>query len=701
MFKRVVLTALLSSLAVGVSVTVCHAHGSDYFCANSDGVEGAILPAPTGNPKPLSYTGCHNHGAATYCLISGDEVQFAAQTAGGNVHGSSSSRSASSAAQTSAASSSVAQSSSITNCHFHGATQFCVDGGGNEGYISPAPTNTASAAASYTGCHAHGTEVYCMSGRLEVQFVVEDEDGDAHSHSLASSSPSVTNSVTETSATNSVAPTSRSNSVVAQSSATSVAQSASITNCHFHGATQFCVDGRGSEGYVSPAPTNTASASSSYTGCHAHATDIFCIAGDSEVQFIVEEDDHVESDGNHAHSITAAPAQATAIADCHFHGATQFCVDGEGKEGYISPAPTNTDSAPSSYTSCHAHETDVFCMSGNLEVQFIVEGEESSSGSSGANCHFHAGVEHCVGGAELSRTCERIDRDYNIPLRIGTLFAVLATSAIGVFLPMVFSKLNSVASEWIVGFLAQFGTGVIISTALVHLITHAQLMFGNECLELHYESTATAIVMAGLFVAFLAEFVTTRILIARSKIVGDSDHVSEDDEKKELLGHSHAVNPTDKISVMLLEAGIIFHSVLIGVTLVVAGDSYYITLFIVILFHQAFEGVALGSRINALKESIWIKILMGSAFAVTTPVGMGIGIGVLKHFNGNDPSTVIAIGTLDSFSAGVLLWVGLIEMLANDWIHGPLARAGFVKVGVSLVGLVAGFVLMSFLGKWA
>jgi zinc transporter 1/2/3 len=152
---------------------------------------------------------------------------------------------------------------------------------------------------------------------------------------------------------------------------------------------------------------------------------------------------------------------------------------------------------------------------------------------------------------------------------------------------------------------------------------------------------------------------------------------------------------------MMLEAGIIFHSVLVGLTTVVAGDSYYITLFIVILFHQAFEGVALGSRIAELRTvSVWIKILMGLGFAITTPLGMAIGIGTLNYFNGNDPSTVIAIGTLDALSAGVLLWVGIIEMLAHDWLYGPLAEAGIVKIATALIGLVGGMVLMSFLGKW-
>lgn len=62
------------------------------------------------------------------------------------------------------------------------------------------------------------------------------------------------------------------------------------------------------------------------------------------------------------------------------------------------------------------------------------------------------------------------DRDYDVPLRIGTLFVVLVTSAIGVFAPMLlinlpFKTLNTMVSTGI----KQFGTGIIIATAFVHV----------------------------------------------------------------------------------------------------------------------------------------------------------------------------------------------------------------------------------------
>jgi zinc transporter 1/2/3 len=96
------------------------------------------------------------------------------------------------------------------------------------------------------------------------------------------------------------------------------------------------------------------------------------------------------------------------------------------------------------------------------------------------------------------------------------------------------------------------------------------------------------------------------------------------------------------------------------------------------------------------------KISLAVAFALVTPVGMAIGIGVLNVFNGNDPETIVAIGTLDAFSAGILLWVGIVEMWAADWVFGGgLTDASALVTCLGLGGLVSGMVIMSVLGKWA
>lgn len=312
-------------------------------------------------------------------------------------------------------------------------------------------------------------------------------------------------------------------------------------------------------------------------------------------------------------------------------------------------------------------------------------------------------------------------------MRVGLLFVILVTSAFGVFMPILTTRFNLISQNNIIfTILKQFGTGIVISTAFVHLFTHADLMFGNQCLgELEYEGTTAAIFMAGLFLSFLVDYLGARFVAWRQAKAASSSTeaaavathdsktsaVPSSNSSAEVHVHAHSHGPLaastplgDKINVLNLEAGIIFHSILIGITLVVASDGFFITLFIVILFHQMFEGIALGTCIAELPSaaaSTMAKCVMAGVFALITPIGMGIGIGVLRHFNGNDPSTIVAIGTLDALSAGILAWVGIVEMLARDWMGPRLMSAGAVRTACAMAGLVSGLVLMSVLGKWA
>ena len=116
-----------------------------------------------------------------------------------------------------------------------------------------------------------------------------------------------------------------------------------------------------------------------------------------------------------------------------------------------------------------------------------------------------------------------------------------------------------------------------------------------------------------------------------------------------------------------------------------------------------FEGLALGARIASLTSSTGLlnKLSMAAAYTLITPIGMAIGLGVIHNFNGNDRGTIIAMGTLDALSAGILAWVALVDMWSHDWLYGDLKDSGAVKTCVGLTSLVTGMVLMGLLGKWA
>lgn len=210
------------------------------------------------------------------------------------------------------------------------------------------------------------------------------------------------------------------------------------------------------------------------------------------------------------------------------------------------------------------------------------------------DCHTHGGVENCSAASLERVSCERPDRNYNMLIRIGSLFIVLVTSSIAVFGPILLRRFAKNISTTGIRFtmIKQFGTGVIIATALIHLLTHASLQFSSECLGgLDYEATTTAIVMAGAFLTFFVEFLggryvmyhITRDLAASvgGSSVNSSIGVSGVDKSKssgtqgdlEMSGQplpppvyrgKHGritVECEHKLSVGVMELGIIFHSI--------------------------------------------------------------------------------------------------------------------------------------------
>lgn len=58
--------------------------------------------------------------------------------------------------------------------------------------------------------------------------------------------------------------------------------------------------------------------------------------------------------------------------------------------------------------------------------------------------------------------CSRPNNDYDVPLRIGLIFVILATSFIGVVLPIFTSKFTGLSMDHIVLLIIrQFGTGYV------------------------------------------------------------------------------------------------------------------------------------------------------------------------------------------------------------------------------------------------
>lgn len=154
---------------------------------------------------------------------------------------------------------------------------------------------------------------------------------------------------------------------------------------------------------------------------------------------------------------------------------------------------------------------------------------------------------------------------------------------------------------------------------------------------------------------------------------------------------------------LILEFGVIFHSVIIGLTLGTAG-SEFATLYPVIVFHQSFEGLGIGARLSAIpfpKRLHWMPWLLCAGYGLTTPIAIAIGLGLRTTYNSGSFTANIVSGMLDSISAGILLYTGLVELLARDFLFNPDRTQDDKQLTFMVCSVLLGAGIMALLGKWA
>ncbi|KAJ5173993.1 Zinc/iron permease [Penicillium coprophilum] len=158
---------------------------------------------------------------------------------------------------------------------------------------------------------------------------------------------------------------------------------------------------------------------------------------------------------------------------------------------------------------------------------------------------------------------------------------------------------------------------------------------------------------------------------------------------------------------LLLEAGILFHSIFIGMALSVATGTSFVVLLIAISFHQTFEGFALGSRIASLIPDLFAPDsmkpwLMSLAYGTTTPLGQAIGLVLHNLYDPASTTGLLMVGITNAISSGLLLFAGLVELLAEDFLsessYDTLKGRRRVEACISVA---CGALLMAFVGAFA
>jgi hypothetical protein len=65
----------------------------------------------------------------------------------------------------------------------------------------------------------------------------------------------------------------------------------------------------------------------------------------------------------------------------------------------------------------------------------------------------------------------------------------------------------------------------------------------------------------------------------------------------------------------------------------------------------------------------FFSFLMAFFFVVTTPARIILGMGIASFYNSNCPRALVVEGILDSVSAGILIYMALVDLIAADFLN--------------------------------
>jgi zinc transporter 1/2/3 len=336
-------------------------------------------------------------------------------------------------------------------------------------------------------------------------------------------------------------------------------------------------------------------------------------------------------------------------------------------------------------------------------------------------------------------------------LRFAPVFTIWITGMFSAAFPILAHRSRVIRiPRTIFEFSKYFGSGVIISTAFIHLLVPAISKLTSPCLGAAWKSHHYPITLALLalfticIIGVLAFNVGTAKLIrlgihydphgyrmgafvthgpeAESAPAPISDKSSEPETTgkgngfdfeagrttSHIDGSKQALESDENAMAQLmgvggLEFGIVLHSVLIGLTLAV--NSRFEELFFAIIFCQMFDGLALGSRLAYLPlphKYRYAPFLGAFLYGVVTPIGIAVGLGIRMMCNPGSMLASLVSGVLDLLCAGILMYTGFVELLAHEFLFSSEMRETSIwKLLYALTCMMLGYGVVAIQGKWA
>jgi len=93
---------------------------------------------------------------------------------------------------------------------------------------------------------------------------------------------------------------------------------------------------------------------------------------------------------------------------------------------------------------------------------------------------------------------------------------------------------------------------------------------------------------------------------------------------------------------------------------------------------------------------------MSLIYAITTPLGVAIGIGIRSNYQSNSSEALIAQGIFDAMSSGILIYTALVELITPEiTLSNRFREQSRYRKIFQYLALYAGVSVMAILGRWA
>ena len=134
--------------------------------------------------------------------------------------------------------------------------------------------------------------------------------------------------------------------------------------------------------------------------------------------------------------------------------------------------------------------------------------------------------------------------------------------------------------------------------------------------------------------------------------------------------------------IAFVEISVLTHSIPVGLALGLQRGSAFTGLFIAVIFHQLIEGFGVGAATIEAQYDRLTETMLALAFALTTPIGISIGIILQMTLNTASQGYIITVGTCETVGAGLLLYVGIEHLNALRSRGGRVAASPITMTSV-------------------